>query len=87
MPYERTKKIEERFEKAVSLIKRRRLSANELASELAVSLPTAQRIVAELKRRGYSIRSVHEEHRWHYEISRKHHSSKRIIANKDREKS
>jgi len=87
MPYERTRKIEERFEKAAHLIKRKRLSANELASELAVSLPTAQRIVAELKRRGYSIRSVHEEHRWHYEISTKRHSPRRVSANESKEKS
>jgi Mn-dependent DtxR family transcriptional regulator len=78
MPYGRTKKIEERFEKTVLLIKKKKLSANELASALAVSLPTAQRIVAELKRRGYSIRSVHEEHRWHYEISTKRHSPRRV---------
>jgi Mn-dependent DtxR family transcriptional regulator len=71
MPYERTKKIEERFETAVSLIRGKRLSAGQLADELSVSLPTAQRIVGELKRRGYPIRSVHEEHGWHYEISGK----------------
>ena len=71
MPYERTKKIEERFETAVNLIREKGLSAGQLAEELTVSLPTAQRIVAELKRRGYPIRSVHEEHGWHYEISGK----------------
>lgn len=69
MPYERSRTIEDRFEKALDLIKNNRLNAGQLALELGVSRPTANRIVTELKRRGYSIRSVHEEHGWSYEIN------------------
>jgi len=82
MPYERTRKIEERFETTVNLIKEKRLSAGGLAKELTVSLPTVQRIVAELKRRGYPIRSVHEENGWHYEINGKRRLTKNISQNK-----
>ncbi len=82
MPYERTRKIEERFETTVNLIKEKSLSARGLAKELSVSLPTAQRIVAELKRRGYPIRSVHEEHGWHYEVNGKRRLTKNISQNK-----
>ena len=67
MPYERTKKIEDRFGQAVALIRDQDLSAGKLAEQLGVSRPTAQRIVAELKRRGYPIRAVRDEHGWHYE--------------------
>ena len=71
MHYERTRKIEERFQKALTLILDKRLNARQLALELGVSRPTAHRIINELKRRGYSIRSVHEEHGWRYEINKK----------------
>lgn len=82
MPYERTKKIEDRFENAIKLIQENKLSAGDLARELNVSLPTAQRIVAELKRRGHQIRSVHEEHGWHYEIKEGHWSPGSTPPNK-----
>ena len=68
MPYERTRVIERRFEKAVDLISKGSLNARQLAMVLSVSQPTAQRIVAELKRRGYKICSVHDDHGWHYEL-------------------
>ncbi len=71
MPYERSRKIEERFRKTLVLIQDRRLNAGQLALELGVSRPTAHRIVNELKRRGYSIRSVHEEYGWSYELNKK----------------
>ena len=74
MPYERSRVIEERFQKALVLLQKKRLNAGQLALELEVSRPTAHRIVAELKRRGYSIRSVHEEHGWSYELNKKHHN-------------
>jgi len=73
MPYERSRTIEERFQKALVLLKSKRLNAGQLALELAVSRPTAHRIIAELKRRGYSIRSIHEEHGWNYELIKKPH--------------
>lgn len=71
MPYERSRIIEERFQKALVLLKNKRLNARQLALELKVSRPTAHRIVTELKRRGYPIRSVHEESGWAYEITNK----------------
>lgn len=71
MPYERSRTIEERFQKALVLLKDKRLNARQLALELKVSRPTAHRIVTELKRRGYSIRSVHEGSGWAYEITNK----------------
>jgi len=74
MPYERSRTIEERFQRALVLLQKKRLNAGQLALELEVSRPTAHRIIAELKRRGYSIRSVHEEHGWNYELNKKHHS-------------
>jgi len=71
MPYERSRKIEERFQETVSLIKRRHFNAEQLAAELGVSRPTVQRIITELRQRGYSVRSVHDEHGWRYEMTNK----------------
>jgi biotin operon repressor len=68
MPYERSRKIEERFQEAIALIRKSHLNAERLASELGVSRPTVQRIVTGLRQRGYSIRSIHDEHGWRYEI-------------------
>ena len=68
MPYERTQQIEQRFVKSIDLIKRDRLNAGQLASALGVSRPTIQRIIAELKRRGYSIRSIRDGSGWRYEL-------------------
>ena len=75
MHYERSRKIEERFQKTLALIQNGRLNAGQLALELGVSRPTAHRIITELKRRGYTIRSVHEEHGWSYEINKKPNST------------
>ena len=71
MAYERSRRIEERFQETVSLIKRKHLNAEQLASELGVSRPTVQRIITELRQRGYSIRSVHDELGWRYELTDK----------------
>ena len=68
MPYERTQLIEQRFVKTVELITNKRLNATQLASELGVSQPTMQRIITELRRRGYKIRSVRDESGWRYEL-------------------
>ena len=68
MPYERTREIERRFQRAVDLLGRKQLNAGQLALELGVSRPTAQRIVTELRRRGYKIRSVCDESGWRYEL-------------------
>ena len=69
MPYERSRAIEERFNKTLSLIRKKRLNARQLSLELGVSRPTTHRIITELKRRGYPIRSVHEENAWSYELN------------------
>lgn len=78
MPYERSRKIEERFQETVNLIQRKHLNAEQLASELRVSRPTLQRIITELRQRGYSIRSVHDEHGWRYEMINKRRPNVRI---------
>ncbi len=69
MPYERSREIEQRFKKAIILIGEKRLNSGELASQLGVSVPTAQRVITELKRRGHPIRSVRDESGWHYEVA------------------
>ena len=68
MLYERTREIEQRFQKTIDLLGGTKLNAGQLALELGVSRPTAQRIVTELRRRGYRIRSVREESGWRYEL-------------------
>ena len=68
MPYERTRLIEQRFKEAVSLIKRDAYNSSQLAGKLNVSEGTIQRIIAELKFRGYVIRSIRDSQGWHYEL-------------------
>ena len=68
MPYERTRQIEQRFQKAIMLISKKQVNARLLALELGVSQPTAQRIITELRKRGYQIRSVRDESGWRYEL-------------------
>ena len=69
MPYERSLRIEQRFIRTVELIREGRGSAEDLSATLQVSRPTVHRIIAELKRRGHSVRSVREATGWHYEIT------------------
>ena len=71
MPYERSRQIEQRFQKTVELIKKNGMNAGQLALELGVSLPTAHRIIGELKLRGHIIRSVRDEQGWRYELMEK----------------
>jgi DNA-binding MarR family transcriptional regulator len=68
MPYERTRQIEQRFQKAITLIGKKQLNTRQLALELGVSQPTAQRIIGELRKRGYQIRSIRDESGWRYEL-------------------
>ncbi|MGH2561651.1 MAG: HTH domain-containing protein [Thermomicrobiales bacterium] len=68
MTYERTRQIELRFRRAATLIEQRTINARQLANALDVSQPTAHRIVAELRRRGYQIRAVRERQGWRYEL-------------------
>ena len=68
MPYERTRQIEQRFQKAIMLISKKQMNARQLALELGISQPTAQRIITELRNRGYQIRSVRDESGWRYEL-------------------
>lgn len=68
MPYERSREIERRFKKAIDLLSNKRLNAKQLSSELGTSRPTAQRIITELRARGYKIRSVRDESGWRYEL-------------------
>jgi biotin operon repressor len=68
MPYERTREIEQRFQKAIVLIGKNRMNSKQLALELGVSQPTIQRIICELRNRGFQIRSVRDEYGWRYEL-------------------
>ena len=68
MPYERTRQIEQRFQKAIMLISKKQMNARQLSLELGVSQPTAQRIITELRNRGYKIRSIRDESGWRYEL-------------------
>ncbi len=68
MPYERSREIERRFQKAIHLLSNKRLNAKQLSLELGTSRPTAQRIITELRIRGYKIRSVRDESGWRYEL-------------------
>jgi biotin operon repressor len=67
MSYERSRQIEQRFQRAVELITENSHSARHLAEALGVSRPTVHRIIVELKRRGYVIRAVRDEYGWRYE--------------------
>jgi predicted DNA-binding transcriptional regulator YafY len=69
MYYERTKRIEERFQRAFVLIWMHKVSLRVLAEKLGVSHPTAIRMVAELRRRGYKINVVRDSSGWHYEVT------------------
>ena len=77
MPYERSREIEQRFETAIGLIAEKKLNSGDLASQLGVSIPTAQRIIAELKRRGHKIRSVRDESGWYYEITKQRSTNRK----------
>ncbi len=68
MYYERSRKIEQRFLEAINLIKTKQMDSRQLALELSVSRPTMQRIVTELRQRGYKVRSIREESGWRYEL-------------------
>lgn len=68
MPYEHTRQIEERFQKTVALIRKKQMNTKRLAAELSISQPTVQRILFELRRRGYTIRSVRDDSGWYYEL-------------------
>ena len=68
MPYERSREIERRFQKAIDLLNSKRLNAKQLSLELGTSRPTAQRIITELRTRGYKIRSIRDESGWGYEL-------------------
>jgi len=68
MPYERSQQIEKRFQQAIDLILSKSVNARQLADILGISRPTIQRMITELKRRGYVIRSVRDDHGWKYEL-------------------
>lgn len=70
MPYERSRRIEERFGQVVGLIQEGCSTSADLSEALNVSRATIHRIIAELRRRGFSIRSVRDEKGWSYEITR-----------------
>jgi len=68
MYYERTKKIEDRFKKAVDLLSGEGMTLNQVTKELSVSRPTFFRMVAELKRRNFKVRVIREDSEFKYQI-------------------
>jgi biotin operon repressor len=68
MPYERTRQIEQRFQQIIKLIAQNSLNAKELAASLGISTATIYRIITELRKRGYNIRSVRDTKGWCYEL-------------------
>ncbi|MGM0687750.1 MAG: HTH domain-containing protein [Promethearchaeati archaeon] len=76
MSFERTNQIQQRFDRAIDLISKTSVNARQLALALGVSRPTVQRIVTELKRRGYQIRAVRDDNGWRYELADKSPSTR-----------
>jgi uncharacterized membrane protein len=68
MYYERTKKIEDRFKRAVDLLSGEGTTLNEVTKELGVSRPTFFRMIAELKRRNFKVRAIREDSEFRYQI-------------------
>jgi biotin operon repressor len=60
--------LESLEEKALAVIKTRRVSAHSLAAALGVSRRTAARAVALLRSRGHRVSSVREGRRWYYTL-------------------
>ncbi len=69
MLYERSRKIENRLEKIVRLIRAGGQSTLTLAKALGISRPTVSRSIAALRKRGYAIRAVKDADGWAYEIA------------------
>jgi len=61
-------KLDQRETTAYVVLCRGGVSAQRLAEALRVSLPTASRTVASLRRKGVQIASVRENGSWHYEV-------------------
>ena len=53
-------------DRALALIRSRRVSAHGLASALGVSARTAARAVATLRTRGHRVASIRDGRRWYY---------------------
>lgn len=68
MLYERTRLIEQRFQQVIKLIGQNSMNAKKLAVSLNISPATIHRIITELRKRGYTIRSIRDEHGWRYEL-------------------
>jgi biotin operon repressor len=66
---QQSKKIEERFNRAIALIWCFKVNLKVLAEQLNVSKPTTIRIVRELRRRGIDIKAVRDSSGWHYEVT------------------
>lgn len=68
MLYERSRKIENRLQTALRLIKTGRYSTPELADEIGVSIPTISRAVTALRQRGYKISAERATSGWRYRL-------------------
>ena len=68
MPYECTRLIEQRFQQVIKLIGQNSMNAKKLAVSLNISPVTIHRIITELRKRGYTIRSIRDDYGWRYEL-------------------
>ena len=69
MPYARSRRSEERFGRVVGLIQGDCNTSADLWDASNMSRGTVHRIIAELRRRGFSTRSAPEEKNWSYETT------------------
>jgi DNA-binding MarR family transcriptional regulator len=69
MPYERVWETNRRFGELTRLLREECKHTRGLACALGVSPATVTRMLRELRRQGYAIRSVHEEKGWYYELA------------------
>jgi biotin operon repressor len=70
MIYGRSQMIENRLSAMLRLIRSGGQSTRSLAEKLGISQPTVSRCLTALRERGYTIRSVREDHGWAYEVTR-----------------
>jgi biotin operon repressor len=69
MPYERVWETNRRFDELIRLLREECKHTRGLASALGVSAATVTRMLRELRRQGYAVRSVHDEKGWYYELA------------------
>jgi biotin operon repressor len=69
MLYIKSQEIETRLVALLHLVRAGRYCAEELATELGVSVPTVSRGIAALRHRGHSIRAAKQAGVWRYTLT------------------